>query len=62
MKVSQWLREWQISGRIPDWPDDDPQFAFWCGWLVGAHGRLIQTQDQSREMAIKAAEFIEAQR
>jgi hypothetical protein len=61
MKVSEWLRRWQISGEVPDEPKD-PMIAFWAGWLTAAarQGRFeLRTFDEAREMAIKVAEFIE---
>jgi hypothetical protein len=60
MKVSEFLRRWQISGEVPD--EGGAEVAFWAGWLLNANSRLlIQTPDQARDMAIKAAEFIESQ-
>ncbi len=63
MKVSEWLRRWQISGEIPDTPKDDPMLVFWGGWLTGAaRGGRFQTEvtfEDGRDMAIKVAEFIE---
>lgn len=75
MKVSEWLREYQLTGRVPDHPDEEPTFAFWCGFLIGAARRERQvepagtTEDeriargaaQNLEMAIRIAEFIERQ-
>jgi hypothetical protein len=60
MKVSEWLRRYQVSGEVPDTPSDDPMMAFWCGWLIG-HGMrgVSRTYDEARDMAIKVAEFIE---
>jgi hypothetical protein len=62
MRVSEWLREYQISGAVPDHADP-PMLAFWAGWLVGVGTRIdLNTAEQRIEMAIKAAEFIEAQK
>lgn len=59
MKVSAWLREYQISGAVPD-HGDPVMLAFWAGWLVGKSDLAIP--EQRIEMAIKVAEFIEAQK
>ena len=59
MKVSEFIRQYQISGQVPT--PDDSMVAFWGGYLIFAayrDGRL-RTMEQSIEMAIKAAEFIE---
>lgn len=63
MRVSQWIRQWQITGAVPD--EGDAQMAFWCGWLSGGGKTvtLVHTPnnfDKERDMAIKAAEFIES--
>lgn len=61
MKVSEFLRQYQISGKIPE--PDVPLVAFWAGWLVGHSSRIdLATPEQSLELAIKAAEFIEGQK
>lgn len=60
MKVSEWLRRYQISGEPP--LDEDSTLAFWCGWLlasVATGGRIARGDPRNVEMAIKAAEFIE---
>jgi hypothetical protein len=58
VKVSEWLREFQLTGIPPD-VEDDPWIAFWCGWLSAPHG-LLEVRFQERiDIAIKAAEFIE---
>lgn len=61
MKVSEYLRRYQISGRIPD-DRGDEMLCFWTGWLIGTarRGETSLNFDDAREMAIKAAEFIEA--
>jgi hypothetical protein len=59
MKVSQFLRQWQILGQVPD-GEHQRELAFWAGWLVGhARNGTARTFDEARELAIKAAEFIE---
>jgi hypothetical protein len=62
VKVSQWLREYQISGQVPE-ANEPALLAFWAGWLIGAarHG-TVRTLDEARELAIKVAEFIEEQK
>ena len=65
MKVSEWLRKYQLTGQIPDTPDGvDPNIAYWCGWLMGNSSRVQRTERLSDphnlEQAIAAAEFIEA--
>lgn len=74
MKVSAWLRQYQISGKVPD-NADDPMIPFWAGWLIGTSRRSgqilaplpgvpVEAQQvalkDALEMAILAAEFIEA--
>lgn len=61
MKVSEFLREYQITGNLPD--PEEPLVSFWAGWLVG-NARIHQTVnlENAIEMAIKAAEFIEGQK
>jgi hypothetical protein len=60
MKMSEWLRRYQVSGEIPSDEGLPPEFAFWAGWLIGrAKQGTVRTYDEAREMAIKAAEFIE---
>lgn len=57
MKVSDFLRQYQITGKVPD-DADDPMIAFWAGWLMGR----VQVRDSiegALDMAIHAAEFIE---
>ena len=64
MRVSQWIRQWQLTGAVPD--EGDTTLAFWAGWLV-SHAQSTTTVvvglpnklDEAREMAIRAAEFIE---
>lgn len=59
MKVSEWLREYQLTGAVPE--QGNAEFAFWCGWLVShaRQGLTVSNLDEARQMAIKAAEFIE---
>jgi hypothetical protein len=65
MKVSQWLREYQLTGRVPGTSElePNPQLAFWCGVLMGCcrQTRTATSMDEARAMAIKLAEFIEEQ-
>lgn len=62
MKVSEWLRRYQVSGAAPDGEPTpfEREMAFWAGWLM-CHGKqgVVRTYDEARDMAIKAAEFIE---
>lgn len=69
MKVSEWLRQYHITGKVPD--AADALTAFWAGRLIGASRRSGQilaplpgaqqvALKDSLEMAIHAAEFIEA--
>lgn len=62
MKVSEWLRQYQLTGEVPELADSEyrTSMAFWCGWLIGpSHSQTAVTMDDRREMAIRAAEFIE---
>lgn len=76
MRVSEFLRQYQISGEVPSagGSDDgsgggDTELAFWAGWLIGKrqsmtvelsdYKTISAKLDQARDMAIKAAEFIE---
>ena len=59
MKVSEWLRLYQLGNGVPE-GDSDPMLPFWCGWMCASGGREVATSSDERlEMAIKAAEFIE---
>lgn len=61
MRMSEWLRQWQISGEVPESGGESPELAFWAGWLFGSTGPRVATgMDERREMAIKCAEFIES--
>ena len=62
MKVSEWLREYQITGLVPDHPGENPMLAFWAGWIMGNQGKVIATSEQRLAAAIQCAEFIEAQK
>lgn len=66
MKVSQWLREYQVTGQPAENCDTEgTELAFWGGWLY-SHGQTAQTlvvpnpQEAGLQMAIRAAEFIES--
>ena len=60
MKVSDFLRRYQISGQLPD-DEGDEMLTFYAGWLIGASYKgTITTMDQARKDAIKIAEFIES--
>jgi hypothetical protein len=59
MKVSEFLREYQISGLVPETPPDDAMVPFWAGWLLGHQLRVSTDPEHSFDTAIKAAEFIE---
>ncbi len=62
MKVSEWLKQYQMTGEVPELTDSEHGvlMAFWCGWLIGpSHSQIAVTMDDRRSMAIKAAEFIE---
>jgi hypothetical protein len=63
MKVSEWLRQYQISGAVPESPKGEEIIAFWAGWLIGASSRSQSIErlsdPRNLEMAIKVAEFIE---
>lgn len=74
MKVSDFLRQYQITGKVPD-DADDPMIAFWAGWLMGAgrrNGEILVplpgipleaqqvAMKDALDMAIHAAEFLEA--
>ena len=58
MKVSEWLRTYQLSGVVPEIADD-PWIPFWAGWLMGNAVRVKTPANEALETAIKAAEFIE---
>jgi hypothetical protein len=60
MKVSEFLRKYEITGQVPE--PDDPLVSFWAGWLIGcAHGRTdaVGTMAEAVTFARQAAEFIE---
>lgn len=59
MNVSKFLRQWQLTGDVPD--AKDPKIAFWAGWLTGTNNVTPSSNnlEESIEMAAKAAEFIE---
>ena len=62
MKVSAFLREYQLTGKVPT--ADNPMCAFFAGWLIGnaARGEVVINTEDAISMAIQAAEFIEEQR
>lgn len=63
MKVSTWLRQYQLTGEVPE--GETAEFSFWCGWLLGqarTSSQVATTLDEQRTMAIKAVEFIEEQK
>jgi hypothetical protein len=64
MKVSAWLRQWQLTGEVPDLKESERpnEMAFWAGWLTGGQTKTAVSMDDRRAMAIKAAEFIEEQK
>jgi hypothetical protein len=59
MKVSEFIRQWQLTGAVPD--TKEPALAFWAGTLIGAglHTHTVVTLEEARTFAIRAAEFIE---
>ncbi len=64
MKVSDWLRHYQLTGQ-PAENEDGNELAFWGGWLYShgqrAFGVVVQNpQEAGLQMAIRAAEFIES--
>jgi len=59
MKVSEWLREYQITGVVPD-VDNDRELCFWAGWMIGGKAQTATKLNDQLELAIKAAEFIES--
>ena len=60
MKVSEWLRQYQLTGSVPTAPEGEEMLAFWAGWLIGHSRRIeLQTLEQGIEQAVQAAEFIE---
>jgi hypothetical protein len=60
VKVSEYLRRYQLAGEPPD-NGGDAMLDFWGGWLCGVCYRgTICDLNQAREMAVKVAEFIEA--
>ncbi len=64
MKVSEFLRQYQLTGIVPE--ERDPVVAIWAGWLTG-HAIVNRSVDVpapqaielSIETAIRAAEAIE---
>ena len=65
--MSQWLREYQLTGKVPE--VEDRELAFWGGWLlawskprVTIFGDPSKTIEESLIMAIRLAEFIEEQK
>jgi uncharacterized protein YyaL (SSP411 family) len=60
MRMSEWLRQYQLTGIVPETHGDDTMLPFWAGWMysVSQQGTAV-TPAERLEMAIKAAEFIE---
>jgi hypothetical protein len=59
MKVSDFLRQYQLSGELPD-DGGDEMLNFYAVWLITASYKVtITTIDQARKDAITIAEFIE---
>jgi len=60
MKLSEFLRQYQLSGELPD-DRGDAMLNFWAGWLIGnaRNTATVTNFNEAREFAIKAAEFIE---
>jgi hypothetical protein len=62
VKVSDFLREYQLTGNVPT--AENPMCAFWAGWMMGnaTRGKVKVSTEEAITLAIQAAEFIEAQR
>lgn len=65
MKVSEWIREYQLTGKVPD-GDGDSRLPFWAGWLIGGSRSSTTVEvpgrfpmDNALDMAIRIAEYIE---
>jgi hypothetical protein len=59
VKISTFLREYQLTGKVPD-GKEAATLAFWAGWMMGHSLQIdLATPEQKLETAIKAAEFIE---
>lgn len=59
MKVSEFLRQYQLGNGVPD-THGDPEVAMWAGWLFAAAGGIHKPNTGERlEMACQAAEYIE---
>ncbi len=62
MKVSEWLRQYQLTGSVPTAPAGKEMLAFWSGWLMGRANpinRIEISPEDTLKTAIQAAEFIE---
>lgn len=61
MKVSEYLRQYQLTGEVPD-DGGDSLLNFYAGWLIGAarKSRAVTDFNGAREMAIRVAEEIES--
>lgn len=60
MKVSEFLRQYQLTGQVPT--PDDAMVSYWAGWLIGhsnRHNKVTMTLEQEISRALQAAEFIE---
>jgi len=61
MKVSEYLRHYQLTGQPPEL-HESREIDFWCGFLLGAVASGSKTTAnliERVELAIKLAEFIE---
>jgi hypothetical protein len=59
MKVSEFLRRYQVDGQLPD-DNGDSKLSFFAGWLVSAcFMRTHVNLDQARQIAVYVSEFIE---
>jgi hypothetical protein len=62
VKVSEWLRQYQLTGAVPTAPVGEEMLAFWSGWLMGRANpinRIEISSEDTLNTAITAAEFIE---
>lgn len=64
MRMSEYIRHWQMTGQVPDDPNIPQEMPLYAGYLFGSLtvGMTLKASfDDRREMAIKVAKFIEAQ-
>ena len=60
MKFSEFLREHQRTGQLPD-VGGDSQFPYYAGWIMGASvEKCGMNLHKAIEFAIHLAEFVEA--